>query len=156
MAKYKETSHRGTGKGQKLLSGTRDQLIKDLQRAHKVFPTAQPDRDFYRVHGKYADAAWEEHFSRFNRFVGEAGLLLPPDRQAMFWAYRLVEILQRDGKDFSEQGMAALHAELGKVIELTETDKAISEEEKAENGKRSVAALHEEFGIKGSGNEKAT
>ena len=49
MAKNKETSHRGTGKGQKLLSGTRDQLIKDLQRVHKVFPTAEPDRDFYRA-----------------------------------------------------------------------------------------------------------
>src|SRR5579883_1011154 len=61
----KNSSHGGTGKGQKLLSGTRDQLIKDLQRVHKVFPTAQPDRDFYRVHGKYTDAAIKVHFSRF-------------------------------------------------------------------------------------------
>ena len=38
MAKNKEASTRGTGNGQKLLSGTRDQLIKDLQRVHKVFP----------------------------------------------------------------------------------------------------------------------
>jgi hypothetical protein len=48
----KKTTSRGAGKGQKLLSGTRDQLIKDLQRVHKVFPTAVPDRDFYRQHGK--------------------------------------------------------------------------------------------------------
>src|ERR1700751_2022344 len=65
----KNTSTRGAGKGQKLLSGTRDQLIKDLQRVHKVFPTAVPDRDFYRQHGKYADSAWKEHFPRFKDFV---------------------------------------------------------------------------------------
>ena len=61
----RKTSTRGAGKGRKLLSGTRDQLIKDLQRIHKVFPTAEPDRDFYRAHGKYADAAVKVHFSRF-------------------------------------------------------------------------------------------
>ena len=48
----KKTSTRGAGKGRKLSSGTRDQLIKDLQRVHKLFPTATPDRDFYRQHGK--------------------------------------------------------------------------------------------------------
>jgi hypothetical protein len=79
MAKYKETSHRGTGKGQKLLSGTRDQLIKDLQRIHKVFPTAQPDRDFYRAHGKYADAAVKVHFSRFKDFAAAAVPEMTPD-----------------------------------------------------------------------------
>jgi len=79
MAKNKETSHRGTGKGQKLLSGTRDQLIKDLQRVHKVFPTAQPDRDFYRVHGKYSDAAVKVHFSRFKDFAAAAVPEMTPD-----------------------------------------------------------------------------
>jgi len=79
MAKNKETSYRGTGKGQKLLSGTRDQLIKDLQRVHKVFPTAQPDRDFYRVHGKYSDAAVKVHFSRFKEFAAAAVPEMTPD-----------------------------------------------------------------------------
>ena len=79
MAKNKETSTRGTGKGQKLLSGTRDQLIKDLQRVHKVFPTAQPDRDFYRVHGKYSDAAVKVHFSRFKDFAAAAVPEMTPD-----------------------------------------------------------------------------
>ena len=75
----KKTSHRGAGKGQKLLSGTRDQLIKDLQRVHKVFPTAQPDRDFYRVHGKYTDAAVKVHFSRFKDFAAAAVPEMTPD-----------------------------------------------------------------------------
>jgi len=75
----KKTSSRGAGKGQKLLSGTRDQLIKDLQRIHKVFPTAQPDRDFYRVHGKYTDAAVKVHFSRFKDFAAAAVPEMTPD-----------------------------------------------------------------------------
>src|ERR1700741_902075 len=75
----KETSHRGTGRGQKLVSGTRDQLIKDLQRVHKVFPTAQPDRDFYRVHGKYTDTAVKVHFSRFKDFAAAALPEMTPD-----------------------------------------------------------------------------
>jgi len=74
LAKNKKTSTRGAGKGQKLLSGTRDQLVKDLQRVHKVFPTAEPDRDFYREYGKYADAAWKKHFSRFKDFVSASGV----------------------------------------------------------------------------------
>jgi len=142
----------------KLSSGTEDQLIEDLQRVHKLRPNAEPDIDFYRAHGKYADAAWEEHFSRFNRFVGEAGLLLPPDRQAMFWAYRLVEVLQQHREEISKQGMKLIRAELRKVSELTKSDKAISETlaEKTERRKCIFAGMHEEFGIKGAGNEQAT
>jgi len=75
----KQTSHRGTGKGQKPLSGTRDQLIKDLQRVHRVFPTAVPDRDFYRQHGKYADVAWKTHFARFKDFAAAAVPEMTPD-----------------------------------------------------------------------------
>ena len=62
MAKNKETSHRGAGKGQKLLSGTRDQLIKDLQRVHKFSRRRSQTETFTVVHGKYADAAWQETF----------------------------------------------------------------------------------------------
>src|SRR3974377_87010 len=75
----KNTSTRGVGKGAKLLSGSRDQLVKDLQRVHKVFPTAQPDRDFYRVHGKYTDAALKVHFSRFKEFAAAAVPEMTPD-----------------------------------------------------------------------------
>jgi len=79
----KNTSTRGTGKGQKLVSGTRDQLIKDLQRVHKVFPTAQPDRDFYRVHGKYSDAAVKVHFSRFKDFAAAAVISIQSKKNAL-------------------------------------------------------------------------
>jgi hypothetical protein len=90
MAKNKETSTRGAGKEQRLSSGTRDQIIKDLQRVHKVFPTAVPDRDFYRVHGKYSDAAVKVHFSRFKDFAAAAVPEMTPDE-----AFKLVRSLDR-------------------------------------------------------------
>jgi len=102
MAKYKETSHRGTGKGQKLLSGTRDQLIKDLQRIHKVFPTAQPDRDFYRAHGKYADAAVKVHSSRFKDFAAAAVPEMTPDeafKLAVRSLDRAIDLIQKWHED---------------------------------------------------------
>jgi len=74
LATKKDTSTRGTGKGQKLLSGTREQLIKDLQRVHKLFPNSNPDRDFYRSHGKYADSAWKTYFPHFKDFVRHAAV----------------------------------------------------------------------------------
>jgi hypothetical protein len=97
----KQTSTRGAGKGQKLLSGTRDQLIKDLQRVHKVFPTAVPDRDFYRQHGKYADAAWKEHFPRFKDFVAAAKPTLTPFAAACRYFEQGVKLLEQHGKHLS-------------------------------------------------------
>jgi len=102
MAKNKETSHRGTGRGQRLLSGTRDQLIKDLQRVHKVFPTAEPDRDFYREHGKYADAAWKKHFSRFKDFAAAAVPEMTPDeafKLAVRSLDRAIDLIQKWHED---------------------------------------------------------
>ena len=151
----KKTSTRGAGKGQKLSSGTEEELIEDLQRVHKLFPNAEPDKDLYRAHGIYADAAWKEHFSRFNRFVGEAGLLLPPFRQAMFWLYRVTEEFQQHGKEYSKQDRERIRVPLLKIAELTKTDRVpetltkMEEEEKAERVKRTLDELREEFGING-------
>jgi hypothetical protein len=74
LAIKKEVSARGAGKGQKLLSGTRDAIIKDLQRVHKLFPDLKPDRDFYRNYSKFADSAWKAFFPRFKDFVRAADL----------------------------------------------------------------------------------
>jgi hypothetical protein len=155
-----ETSTRGIDEGQKLLSGTEEELIEDLQRVHKLCPNAEPDIDSYRAHGKFADAAWEEYFSRFNRFVGEAGMLLPRSRQVEYWANRLVEVLLQHREEISEPTKKLIRAQLGKAIESLKIDKPISEtlanmeeEEIVEKSKHIVAAFHEEFGIQRSGNE---
>ena len=121
MAKNKETSTRGTGKGQKLLSGTRDQLVKDLQDVHKLFPTAVPDRDFYRKHGKYADAAWKEHFPRFKDFVAVAEIT--PFAAACQNLDRAAELLQQHLRqqhaehsgDLSKKEWKKLHLSFDKI-----------------------------------------
>ncbi len=97
----KKTPTSGTGKGQKFLSGTRDQLIKDLQRVHKLFPTAVPNRDFYRKHGKYADTACKEHFPRFKDFVAAAGLT--PVKAVCWYLDQAAEVLRQHAEDLSEQ-----------------------------------------------------
>jgi hypothetical protein len=116
MAKNKETSTRGAGKGQKLLSGTRDQLVKDLQHVHKVFPTAVPDRDFYRRHGKFADAAWKEHFPRFKDFVAAARPTLTPFAAACRHLEQAARVLnQPAGENLTEQEILKLHDIAAKV-----------------------------------------
>lgn len=111
MAKNKETSTRGAGKGQKLLSGTRNQVIKDLQHVNKLFPTAKPDRDFYRQHGKFADAAWKKHFSRFKDFVAAAGVASPYPH--LMWHLKQVHaILSTRGEQQSDQDARNVRHEL--------------------------------------------
>lgn len=155
MAKNKETSSRGTGKGNKLLSGTREQLIKDLRRVHKLFPNSNPDRDFYRAHGKYSDAAWKVHFSRFKRFVAEAGVT---SAAAVCWhLYQAAKLLQRD---FSEQEAREIDTAFNRVYAVLppildeESERAVTEvlakmeEEEsieAEECKRIAAGLREKF-----------
>lgn len=94
-------------------SSTRDQLIKDLQRVHKLFPTAKPDRDFYRAHGRYTDAAWKEHFPRFKDFVAEAGVT--PAAAVCWHLYQAAKLLQRD---FSEQETREIQTAFDRVYSV--------------------------------------
>jgi len=117
----KKTSTRGVGKGQRLLSGTRDQLIKDLQRVHKVFPTAVPDRDFYRQNGKYADAAWKEHFPRFKDFVAAARPTLTPFAAACRHLEQAAGLLKQHGKNLSDDELREINRSFfGKVEWLSQ------------------------------------
>jgi len=140
----KQTSTRGTGKGQKVVSGTRDQLIKDIQRVHKVFPTAEPDRDFYRQQGKFADAAWKEHFPRFKDFVAAASPTLTAFAAACRYFEQATKLLKQHGENLSEQEIRELDNIFYKVWWLvpaledysdrmvTETFEAMAEEARME------------------------
>ena len=117
----KLTSTRGAGKGQKLLSGTREQLIKDLQRVHKLFPDANPDRDFYRAHGKYSDAAWKEHFPRFKDFVAAAKPTLTPFAAACRHLEQAAGLLKQHGKNLSDEELREINRSFfGKVEWLSQ------------------------------------
>jgi hypothetical protein len=81
---------------------SRRALILDLQRVLKVFPTAQPDRDFYRVHGKYSDAAVKVHFSRFKDFAAAAVPEMTPDeafKLAVRSLDRAIDLIQKWHED---------------------------------------------------------
>ena len=111
MPKNKEISTRGSGKGQKLLSGTRNQVIKDLQHVNKLFPAANPDRDFYRQHGKFADAAWKAHFPRFKDFVAASGVASAYP-QLMWHMKQVYAILSTRADQLSDQDARNLRHEL--------------------------------------------
>ena len=137
----RETPTRGAGKGQKLLSGTRDQLIKDLQRIHKVFPTAEPDRDFYRAHGKYADAAWNEHFPRFKDFAAAAVPEMTPDeafKLAVRSLDRAIDLIQKwhedaeYGEGWVKHQIDAVNARVHELDELFYMWRLIKEMDKEE------------------------
>src|SRR6201997_501492 len=137
----KNTSTRRAGKGQKLLSGTRDQLIRDLQRVHKVFPTAEPDRDFYRVHGKYTDAAVKVHFSRFRDFAAAAMPEMTPDEafnlavRSLDKAIALVKKWHQDaeyGEGWVKHQIDAVNARVHELDELFYIWRLIKEMDKEE------------------------
>jgi hypothetical protein len=150
MAKNKETSTRGTSKGQKLLSGTRDQLMKDLQRVHKLFPTAVPNRDFYRKHGKYADAACKEHFPRFKDFVAAAGLT--PVKAVCWYLDQAAEVLKQHAEDLSEQELEIIIDKSHRVLPIDlseESQRRVSEalaryEEKSDREIDEILAMMKE------------
>jgi hypothetical protein len=70
MAKNKETST--TGNEYKFTAGSRNALIRDLQRVQVLFPNPNPDLDYYRAHGEFTDEAWKQEFPRFEDFLAEA------------------------------------------------------------------------------------
>jgi len=152
----KQTSTRGAGKGLKLMSGTRDQLIKDIRRVHKLFPNAEPDRDFYRQHGKYADSAWKEHFPRFKDFVAAAGITpfaaacQNLDRAAELLQQHLLQQHAEHAGDLSKKESKELRVIFNKVEKLLLGE--------AEQSKRAVivtlAAMEEEQRIEAEENEK--
>ena len=142
MAKNKETSTRGAGK---LRSGTHNQLVKDLQHVHKLFPTAVPDRDFYRIHGKYGDGAWKEHFPRFKNFVAAAGLT--PFEAACRYLEQAAERLQQHLRqqhaehagDLSKKEWKKLHLTFDKIEMLL-----LGEDEQIKRANYAVYAVMEE------------
>jgi hypothetical protein len=103
VATNKQVSTRGAGKGQRLLAGSRDQLLKNLKRVHKLFPDANPDRDFYRAHGKYADSAWKVYFPHFRDFV-KAAEIAPPKPDSIITVAQ--EISVADKLDFELQKLS--------------------------------------------------
>lgn len=60
----------------KLTAGKRQDIIDDLMRLVKAEPDKVVTRNYYRVHGAYAESAWNAHFGTFEEFKRQAGVTL--------------------------------------------------------------------------------
>lgn len=55
---------------------TQEDCCADLRRVQADHPDSFISRNFYRVHGKYSDGSWNQHFGTFEQFKRSAGLQL--------------------------------------------------------------------------------
>ena len=61
---------------EKVKEATPQQCIDDLVRMVKAQPEMVISRNYYRVHGTYAESAWSQHFGTFLEFKRQAGVTL--------------------------------------------------------------------------------
>lgn len=59
------------------------ECIDDLRRLAQANPTQVISRNYYRVHGTYAESAWSAYFGTFEEFKRQAGLKLTRQQHAM-------------------------------------------------------------------------
>lgn len=57
-------------------SPSKEALIRDIKKLHKS--TKEISRNFYRANGKYTEAQWQAHFSKFSDFLTAAGITPEP------------------------------------------------------------------------------
>ena len=55
---------------------TKEQCIEDLRKVQEDHIDSFISRNFYRVHGKYSDSTWSQHFGTFHQFKRSASLEL--------------------------------------------------------------------------------
>jgi hypothetical protein len=136
---------------------SRKALIEDMQRVLRTFPTAEPDRDFYRVHGKYSDAAVKVHFSRFKDFAAAAVPEMTPDeafKLAVRSLDRAIDLIQKwhedakYGEGWVKHQIDAVNArvhELDEQFSIWRLIKEMDAEEQAEEPVPTVVPPDPEF-----------
>lgn len=67
----------------KIKNATREACIDNLRALAIKNPDISISRNFYRVHGLYAESAWNSHFGTFEEFKRQAGLKLTRQQHAM-------------------------------------------------------------------------
>ena len=67
----------------KTKTATKQQVVSDLRRLAEANPTIAISRNFYRVHGQYAESAWNQYFGTFEEFKRQAGLKLTRQQHAV-------------------------------------------------------------------------
>jgi hypothetical protein len=64
-------------------NATPDDCISDLRKLQQIYPLKAITRNFYRHHGHYSDATWNQHFGTFHEFRRQAGLELSRDQHSL-------------------------------------------------------------------------
>jgi len=64
-------------------TATAEDCINDLRNLQNKFPLKSISRNFYRNHGKYSDATWNQHMGTFHEFRRQAGLELSRDQHSL-------------------------------------------------------------------------
>jgi hypothetical protein len=67
----------------KIKLATREQCVEDLRSLAIENPTTVISRNFYRVHGKYAESCWNSVFGTFEEFKRQSGLKLTRQQHAL-------------------------------------------------------------------------
>lgn len=67
----------------KLKDGTAEQCIDDLRQMALQDPERVISRNYYRINGKYAESAWNQHFGTFHEFKRQAGIVLTRQQHKM-------------------------------------------------------------------------
>lgn len=60
----------------KIKDATAEQCVNDLRGMVEREPEKVISRNYYRVNGKYAESAWNQHFGTFAEFKRQAGIVL--------------------------------------------------------------------------------
>lgn len=67
----------------KLKEGSKEEVISDLRALAVANPERAISRNWYRVHGKYAESAWSKFFGVFFEFKRQAGIVLTRQQHAL-------------------------------------------------------------------------
>lgn len=67
----------------KIKTATRDECIADLRALAQANPEIVISRNYYRVHGRFAESTWNSYFGTFEEFKRQAGLKLTRQQHAM-------------------------------------------------------------------------
>ena len=60
----------------KVKDGSAEDVLEDLRAMAKAEPHKVISRNYYRVHGRFAESVWNMHFGTFHEFKRQAGIVL--------------------------------------------------------------------------------
>lgn len=66
----------------KIKAATAEECVEDLRRLAVANPELVISRNYYRVHGKYAESVWSGYFGSFEEFKRQSGLKLSRQQHA--------------------------------------------------------------------------